>query len=168
MKTNFFFFLFLSLLSPELFAGKNLSTHSHGKVKLDLAMEGDGLFLMLKAPSESFLDFEYRPKTAKEKKAVAKLKASWPEDALAFLDESYRKKCTLNEKKWEQKFTGHGHSEILAEAKIICKGGLAGRPFIVALKKKYPKIHMITFQILRKKRKVDVLKITQKERKVIL
>ena len=44
--------------------------HVHGQAKLDMAVDQNQLLVMVQAPAESFLGFEYQPKTDAEKKKV--------------------------------------------------------------------------------------------------
>ena len=63
----------LSAVIPSVgFAKKNLSAHVHGSVHLDIATDKNQLLVMLKSPSESFLGFEYKAKSKKEKALVKK------------------------------------------------------------------------------------------------
>ena len=59
------------LLSPLSYAKKSLKSHVNGHVKLSVAVDKKQVFVELEGPAESFLGFEHKPKTAKEKANIA-------------------------------------------------------------------------------------------------
>ena len=70
MMKHFFILGTLLLSAPLAYGKKALKSHVHGHVKLSVVVDNKQAFIELEGPAESFLGFEHRPKTAKEK-------ASW-------------------------------------------------------------------------------------------
>ncbi len=58
----------LALASSAVWAGK---AHEHGVVKLDVAVEGNKLTIVMAAPLDNLLGFERAPRTDAERKAAA-------------------------------------------------------------------------------------------------
>ena len=118
MKKMLISLLLLQILShPNLWA-KSLGPHVHGSVHLDMATDKKQLLVMLKSPAESFLDFEYRPKTRKEKKLQEKVKSQWNQKLLNYLGPQTLKDCKITKSNWKQEFNGQTHSSIIAESYI--------------------------------------------------
>ena len=67
-------------------SAKNLSSHVHGLVRLEIAYEKNELLIMLSSPAESFLGFEYKAKTKKELELLTQVKKEWKKTSLSFLE----------------------------------------------------------------------------------
>ena len=128
---------------------KNLNAHVHGVVNLDVAYEKNELLIMLQSPSESFLGFEYKPKTNDELKKLNSIKNTWNTKVLSLLGKDVLKDCKISKSTLEQKFSGENHSTIFAESYINCKKPLAGRNLEVRLKESYNKIQSVKLQLIR-------------------
>ena len=135
---------------------KGLGSHEHGAIKLEIAVEGKTIDIDIEGPAESFIGFEYTPKTEKEKKAFSDAQSLWTQDLLTklfILDQNLG--CTVTETSFKQeveekkskKQTGI-HSDIEAEAKITCSMELKGLPMTVAVKKHFPKIKKLTIDLI--------------------
>ena len=124
---------------------KHLSAHVHGEVKLDISIDKKDILVEMNSPAESFLGFEYRAKTPKEKALVAKTKEDWSTELLErfSLDD-----CKILKSHWKQKFSGKHHSAIHADAHIRCPKPLKGRELSVSLKKHYPAIDAIELRLV--------------------
>ena len=77
MMKHFFILGMLLLSAPLAYGKKALKSHVHGHVKLSVVVDSKQAFIELEGPAESFLGFEHRPKTAKEKASWKKLKSIW-------------------------------------------------------------------------------------------
>ena len=77
MIKHFFILGMLLLSAPLAYGKKALKSHVHGHVKLSVVVDSKQAFIELEGPAESFLGFEHRPKTAKEKASWKKLKSIW-------------------------------------------------------------------------------------------
>ncbi|MEC7181108.1 MAG: DUF2796 domain-containing protein [Bdellovibrionota bacterium] len=77
MMKHFFILGTLLLSAPFAYGKKALKSHVHGHVKLSVVVDNKQAFIELEGPAESFLGFEHRPKTAKEKASWKKLKSIW-------------------------------------------------------------------------------------------
>ena len=146
--------VYLAILTFHLFFitgtyAKSLDAHVHGDVYLDIATDNKQLLVMLKTPSETFLGFEYKAKTNKEKKLVKDTKEEWNNNLLNFLGKSISKSCNIDKSNWEQKFSGKNHSSILAESYISCSKPLKRLSIQVSFKSKYKRIKSIKVQLLR-------------------
>ena len=135
-------------MSTTSYAAEQLGAHVHGSVGLDMAAEGKQILIMLKSPADSFLGFEYKAKTKKEKALVKSVKATWMKNALSLVGGEALIGCTQGQSQWNLKLEG-SHSEITAEAYFNCNSNVAGRKLSVNLKEKYPRISTIHLQLLR-------------------
>ena len=77
MMKHFLIFGALIVSAPFAYGKKALKSHVHGHVKLSVVVDKKQAFIELEGPAESFLGFEHRPKTAKEKASWKKLKSIW-------------------------------------------------------------------------------------------
>lgn len=135
---------------------KGPGSHEHGAIKLEIAVEGKTIEIDIDGPAESFIGFEYVPKTEKEKKVFSAAQSLWTQDLLTklfILDQNLG--CSATEVSFKQeveekkskKETGV-HSDIEAKAKITCSLDLKGLPMIVAVKKYFPKIKKLTIDLI--------------------
>lgn len=165
MKTTLvLIFLTLCITSQ---AAKQLSAHVHGSVGLDMAAEGKQILVMLKSPADSFLGFEYKPKTKKEKELVKKTKQTWMKNIMSLVGGDSLKDCKQGQSSWNLKYEG-SHSEILAEAYINCSGNVEGREITISMKDSYKKIETIHLQLLRSDGSALNKKIKDKKYKIKL
>jgi hypothetical protein len=139
--------VFLLFISQSALA-ENLSAHVHGSVHLDMATNKKQLLVMLKSPSESFVGFESKAKTKKEKAKIKKAKSKWTKNLLTYLGKNLSD-CKITSSTWKQKFEGKAHSSILAEAYIDCEKKVAGRELNINFSSSYPNIKTIHTQLLR-------------------
>lgn len=143
--------LLLVLLSTQSFAhehGKGLGAHEHGSIKLEMAVEGNAIELDIDGPAESFIGFEYAPKTDKEKKVFTNAQNLWKKDLLTkIITLDPKLGCSLGEVKFEQEIEG-SHSDIEAEAKINCAKDPKGSMVSVALKKYFPHIKKLQIDLV--------------------
>lgn len=154
--------LSIFLLSMNVFADqhhdKGLGAHEHGSLKLDMAVEGKTIELDIDGPAESFVGFEYVPKTEKEKTTFNQAQALWTKDLLTKLFVLDKKLgCTFSEASFKQEIEEHDqkdkkeagvHSDIEASAKIICAQDLKGQTVEVALKKHYSHIKKLSIDLV--------------------
>jgi hypothetical protein len=142
------FLIGIILFSTNIYAAKQLSAHMHGSLGLDIAADGKQVFIMLKSPTDSFLGFEYKAKTKKEKALIKNTKLTWVKNIKSLFQGNDFESCSQGQSKWELKYEGT-HSEIVAEAYLNCKDNVAGRSLNIRLKEKYPRIKTIHLQLLR-------------------
>lgn len=127
---------------------KGLGAHEHGAIKLEIAIEGKTIEISLDGPAESFIGFEYTPKTDKEKKIFKDAEALWTKNILTKLFVLDKKmECMTSNVSFVQEIEGT-HSDIEAEAKIICAQDLKGQKLIVALRKYYPHIKKLSIDVM--------------------
>ena len=165
MKYSLIIFLvFLSITTYG--AEKSLGAHEHGAVKLGIAIEGQSADIEIDGPTESFIDFEYLPKTEKEKMIFNNLKESWEKKLFTLVHFDERLKCKIGEAKLlqviDQKETAEEqakikdpkkkeagvHSDIEAHAKILCLSPIAGTMAQINLKKQFKNIKNLNVEIL--------------------
>ena len=156
---KFVFILFSAFVFSA--SAKNLSSHVHGLVRLEMAYEKNELLIMLSSPAESFLGFEYKAKTKKELELLTQVKKDWKKDIIKLFGEKTLNDCKISSTNWEQKFSGERHSSIHAEAYIKCKKLLAGRNLEVTLKRHYNNIETINLQLIRNDGTVDSRKVSE-------
>ncbi len=139
----------LVLLLTYSLNSAGLDAHVHGRVELDIATDRNNLLILLKAPSESFVGFEYKALSSKEKLHVKKIKKQWKENILDYFELENFKDCNVESSKWKQLFSGISHSSIIAESNIKCMKPLKSRGLRISLKKHFYKIRSINIQLLR-------------------
>lgn len=149
---KFLLVLLSTLLSSQIAQaephGKSTGAHSHGSIKIEMAIEGKNIDIDIDGPAESFLGFEYAPKSNKEKKIWANSEILWKKELITklfILDSDLG--CTISEASFVQEIDKN-HSDIEAVAKINCTKDLAGQSLIIALKKHFPKIKKLTLELV--------------------
>ena len=154
-----FSLLLISTVANAESHGKSLGAHVHGTIKIEMAVEGKSLDLSIDGPAESFVGFEYSPKTSSEKKSWSAAEKTWNTDLLTklfILDKnlgckitsaSFKQEMDKDENKDAKKEAGI-HSDINAEAKVTCAKELKGQNLIVALKKNFPKIKKLAVEFI--------------------
>ena len=89
----------LLLFAPLSFGKKALKSHVHGHVKLSVVVDNKQAFIELEGPAESFLGFEHRPKTAKEKASWKKLQSIWKDKTGDMFSIEKSLSCSFQKKK---------------------------------------------------------------------
>jgi hypothetical protein len=134
------------LVWVDTYGAKSLGTHVHGSVGLDMAVEKNQILVLLKGPTESFLGFEYRPKTSEEKNKFQKLKHDFGPGLKKLLGVD---NCDIKNNTFKQLFKGKNHSEIQIETYFNCESPLRGKKIAIKLKKYYPGMESIHLQLIR-------------------
>jgi hypothetical protein len=178
---KYLFTTILAITATSLMAnGLALGAHEHGSIKLEMAVEKNIIELNIDGPTESFMSFEYLPKSAKEKKIFEELKTLWEKKLFTLITFDSKLNCKIaeatlkqvideKETKEEQakikdpKKKEQGvHSDIEAKAKISCKNNLAGSNVEVSLKKYFKNIKKLTAEIVSTETKsVEITKDSQ-------
>lgn len=106
-------------LSPSIATEKReLDSHEHGHVKLEIAIEGNEMEIGLEAPGESIVGFEHAAKTDKQKASVTKASAQL-KDAAAVFEIPEEAGCTVQSTEAELHQDGK-HNEFEAKYKFTC------------------------------------------------
>lgn len=140
----------------------SLHAHEHGAIKVGIAVEKNVIEIDIDGPAESFLGFEYMPKTDKEKKQFSDLKDKWIKNLEKFFIFDPKLKCLVEAANFEQimeeldekevkgkvKKESGTHSEIEATAKVRCVSDAAGSDVTVALKREFKKIKKLEIEIV--------------------
>lgn len=154
---------FCLLLFPQL--AWSLSAHEHGHVSFEMAIDGMQAAVELRGPAESFVGFEHKPKTKKEKKLVKSLEKDLKQQALTLLGFDAALECKLssygfdmihesNHKHDHDHDHDHGdkhkgeHSEIKISYKFDCKKMVQATKLELGLKKSFNNIKNISVAIL--------------------
>jgi hypothetical protein len=179
MKTTLI--AFTLLISGQIFAHEHaLGAHEHGTIKLGMAVEKNIVDIDLDGPTESFISFEYLPKTEKEKKIFAAVENQWKNKLFELVSFDKKLNCKITEASFKQiideKETAEAqaklkagakkeegvHSDIEAKAKITCGSDLAGSDVTVALKKHFKNIKKLTVEVISSETKsVEITKPVQ-------
>lgn len=179
MKTTIIAFALLT--SSQIFAHEHaLGAHEHGTIKLGMAVEKNIVDIDLDGPTESFISFEYLPKTAKEKKIFNEVKDLWEKKVLSLISFDKKLDCKITESSFKQvideketaeeqakikdpKKKEEGvHSDVEAKAKITCNGDLAGTDAQVSLRKQFKNIKKLTVEVISGETKsVEITKAVQ-------
>lgn len=127
-----------------------LHAHEHGAIKFGMAIENNIIEIDMDGPAESFLGFEYAPKTEKEKKILSDLKLQWSKNLDLFIGFDKKLGCKVTEASFEQiiENAGDSHSAIEATAKLSCIQKANGSNMTVSLKKMFKNIKKLSIEIL--------------------
>jgi len=102
------------LLNLVPFVTHAAEAHVHGEARLDVAIDGGTLTLMLEAPADSLVGFEHAPRNARERAAVAKARQALERPAALFVP-SPAAACTAKAAKLEsplfEKAAAHEHDK---------------------------------------------------------
>lgn len=164
--TSKVFLLVFFCLSTQLWAKESLHAHDHGHVTLAIAIENKNIEIELDSPAESFLGFEYAPKTAKEKETWANAELLWKKKFFDIFELRPELKCQLIKNSFLHKLEDHGkshHSEIEGRASIMCEKKITGYNIKINLKKYFPKIVSIKTEIIGEQSKSFVIKSPSQE-----
>ena len=171
MNRPFATLISLFLLSNIAFAHDHgpLGAHEHGHVKLGIAVEGKSIDIDVDGPAESFLGFEYVPKTATEIKTLTQMQTLWNTNLLSVFtfpaslgckvsNPSFKQVVDKPEEKDAHKEAGV-HSDIEATAKITCNADLKDKTLTVSMKKFFPKIKKLKLDLVGTETKtIDITK----------
>ena len=179
MKTSII--LYTLLISGLALAHEHsLGAHEHGSIKLGMAVEKNSVDIDLDGPTESFISFEYLPKTENEKKMFNDVKILWEKHFLELVTFDKKLNCKISEASFKQiideKETAEAqakikdtkkkeegvHSDIEAKAKISCSREIAGTNVQVSLKKQFKNIKKLTVEVISTETKsVEITKPVQ-------
>jgi hypothetical protein len=171
----------LSLISAGSFAHeKSLGAHEHGSIKLGMAVEKNVVDIDLDGPTESFISFEYLPKTAKEKKIFNDVKELWEKKLFTLVTFDKKLDCKITEASFKQvideketaeeqakikdpKKKEEGvHSDVEAKAKVTCAKDIAGTEVAISLRKQFKNIKKLTAEVISNETKsVEITKPVQ-------
>ena len=143
----------------------SLGSHEHGAVTLGIAIDGQTIELDLEGPAESFLGFEHAPKSEKDKKVLAQVKALWESKSSELVKFDSKLGCVQQEAKFEQEIDG-SHSEIEASATYACKAKPDGSVAIINLKNHFSEIKKLKVEVVGKQTKE--FNINEKSQKITL
>jgi|GEM_PF-794828 len=153
------------ILSSNVYAEGSLHAHEHGSIVLETSVEGKVATFSVDGPAESFLGFEYAPKSNKEKKVFNDVKNLWTNKFFELVSFDKTFGCTLSEGKFEQlleeehkeekdhkdhkKDKEEGiHSDIEASIKVTCSKDLKGAKVVVQLKKHFKHIKKLKMELV--------------------
>ncbi|MBC7538151.1 MAG: DUF2796 domain-containing protein [Bacteriovorax sp.] len=172
---------FALLTSGQIYAHEHaLGAHEHGSIKLGMAVEKNIVDIDLDGPTESFISFEYLPKTDKEKKVFANVQDQWNKNLFELISFDKKLNCKITEASFKQiideKETAEAqakiknaakkeagvHSDIEAKAKVTCSADLAGSSVEISLKKHFKNIKKLTVEVISGETKsVEITKAIQ-------
>ena len=155
------------LFSTHSFASeKSLGAHEHGTIRLGMAVEKNVVDIDLDGPTESFISFEYLPKTEKEKKIFSDVKNLWEKQFLTLVTFDKKLNCKISESSFKQvideketkeeqakikdpkKKEAGVHSDVEAKAKITCASDIAGTNVQISLRRQFKNIKKLTAEII--------------------
>jgi hypothetical protein len=167
MKTASTIALVSLLISANTFSsdhGHGLGAHEHGSIKVGIAIEGSSAEIDIDGPAESFLGFEYAPKTSKEKKIFKDLQTKWTSNLESMIAFDKQLNCKVTEASFEQevevenpsdtkskkadKKESGTHSDIEAKAKITCAKNISGSMLTISLKKVFKNIKKLSVEVV--------------------
>ncbi|NOT79970.1 MAG: DUF2796 domain-containing protein [Bacteriovoracaceae bacterium] len=166
MKTASMIALVSLLISSNSFSnehGHSLGSHEHGSIQVGIAIEGSSAEIDIDGPAESFLGFEYAPKTSKEKKIFKDFQTKWTQNLESMIAFDKQLNCKVTEASFEQevekeevesktkaneKKESGVHSDIEAKAKITCAKNISGSMLTISLKKVFKNIKKLTVEVV--------------------
>ena len=162
----------------------SLHAHEHGAIKLEMAVDQKNIEIDLDGPAESFLGFEYRPKSDREKEIFNRHQLNWTQHLNSFISFDKNLKCLVKEASFKQvidkvidkdidkdessvtkrinKKEEGVHSDIEASAKIGCAKNVSGSIVTISLRKAFPKINKLVVDIISNQvQSVEIIKDVQ-------
>ena len=142
--------LYFLLGSPLLAFGKGLKAHVHGESIWSLAFEGAGGKLVIDAPSEAILGFEYEPKKKKDVEKSAALLQKFENKISEMIVLPKELSCQWSKKSLDiLRAEGETkHSEIDGEFEIVCQKDVAGAEVIFNIQKYFPRFRLVNVEVL--------------------
>jgi hypothetical protein len=141
-------FIFSLLASASSFSGEHaLGAHEHGSIKLEMAIEKNVVDLSIDGPAESFMGFEYIPKTKKDLATFKKAHGLWTKNLLTLISFDEKLKCKVTEVSFKQ-VVEEAHSDIEANAKVTCAQPVSGTKVRIALREFYTDIKKLKVEII--------------------
>ncbi len=146
-------------IAPGFSNEHSLGAHEHGSIKIGLAIENNTAEIDIDGPAESFVGFEYSPKTTKEKKIFTDAQNQWVKNFNSLITFDKKLNCRVLEASFEQELEAKEahktenkeagvHSDIEAHAKINCKTPIAGSLLTISLKKTFKNIKKLSVEII--------------------
>ena len=143
------------IISVNTIAGEQaLHAHEHGAIKVGMAVDKNIVEIDMDGPSESFISFEYIPKTTKDKKLFNDAEIKWTKNLDSLIAFDKKLNCKVTEASFKQvvdeKETKESgvHSDIEATAKITCSHNLSGSEVTVSLRKVFKHIKKLSVEVL--------------------
>lgn len=144
--------LFAALLAAEAGAGQP-AAHVHGVARLDVAVAGENLVILLDSPLDNFLGFEHMPRNAREKAALDQLGGALRRGGEWF-QPTPAATCTLVEATLggplfgaAKSPAGDDHLDVEAEYRFRCAQPTALRELEVRLFARFPGLKQLTVQV---------------------
>lgn len=152
-RTAFALFAFLYGINSAALADE---AHVHGAAKLQIAVEGERLEVVLVSPLENLVGFEHAPRSAKERKAVKAMNDAFSKpDAL--LRPTAAAKCVAQPADITSPVTGHGsekpaandsHAELEAVMVYQCANPAALNGMEVRLFQAFPQLKRVRADVV--------------------
>jgi hypothetical protein len=151
-RTSVLYRLFPALLPLAVHAA---APHEHGVGRLDLAIEGGSLTLMLEAPADSLVGFEHAPRDARQRAALAKARQTLERPAALFVP-SAEAACTPAHTQVESplfdgapaKAEASDHADITATYRFQCAHPAALRDVDVRLFQAFPRLKTLRVAVV--------------------
>jgi hypothetical protein len=138
----------LLVMNNHVFAGEHaLGAHEHGSIKIGMAVEKNIVEIDIDGPSESFLGFEYKAKTAKEKKILSDFENRWEKNLDSLISFDKKLNCKIVDVNFKQEIEGT-HSDIEAKAKLQCAANVSGTEVQISLKKVFKNIKKLSVEVI--------------------
>lgn len=138
---------------PACAAGK---PHEHGALKLDIAVDGGKLTIVMEAPLDNLLGFEHAPRTDAERKAAADVlsRLRQPDRGTPLFAADAAAQCTLSKAEVQaavleaaSKPAKDEHADLDASYEYTCARPAELRALDVALFEVYKRIQRIDVQV---------------------
>lgn len=146
--------------------GLTLDAHQHGHISFEMAVDGMVSAVEIKGPGESFVGFEHKAKTKKDKQAVKNVERLLKDKAIELVGFADELECKVSKHAIDWNFDVHDdhkhdhghdkhdgkhkgeHSELKASYEFKCKKMIKSTTLSLGLKKSFPKIQEIEVAVL--------------------
>ena len=141
-----------------------LDAHQHGHITFEMAIDGTKSAVEIKGPAESFVGFEHKAKSKKEKQAVKEVESLFKEKAIELVGLASELECKVSKQALDWQFDVHHdhdhghdkddhkhkgeHAELKASYQFDCKNMIKATTLKLGLKKQFPKIQEIEVAVL--------------------
>ncbi len=126
----------------------NLAAHQHGRVSLEMAIDGNRAVVEIRGPAESFLGFEHKPKTKAQKNQLAALEKKLRSEGLTYIGFAAQLNCKQSKHTVDWHFDHGEHADLKASYEFTCAEVIAKTSLTIALKKSFERIKTVDVAVL--------------------
>lgn len=146
----------------------NLEKHVHGEVQLLISVEKNVVDILIEGPTESFIGFEHKPKSKKEKEIYKSFYDIWMKETGNIFSFPKQAKCSSrgSDISWKGQ-KGAKHTELSLVVKFFCSPPVENEKLSIDFKRHFKNMNVLKVDVLPLK-KMPYSKEFKKQSKVTL